>query len=177
MDLTTDDLRRHHPIRRRVADRVPAFLPFREPNCTARASRQPGADTIAVTTTAIMRMPQVRRMLTLAALTAMLSSAVLSCPLCLIELDPPATMQVILIVAAAQTVLALLLAIIGIRAGRLLHDSVPSTIRAGVSSGAGRCHLLSLDPGTAEVFGSPTAGAPLGWFMRAVSRMLAVVYR
>jgi Putative zinc-finger len=38
---------------------------------------------------------------------------------------------------AAQVVLGLALAIIGIHAGRLLHDAVPSSIRAGVSSGAG----------------------------------------
>jgi MFS family permease len=41
------------------------------------------------------------------------------------------------VVVAAQVVLALVLAIIGIHAGRLLHDAVPSSIRAGVSSGAG----------------------------------------
>jgi hypothetical protein len=41
------------------------------------------------------------------------------------------------VVIAAQVVLALALAIIGIHASRLLHDSVPSSIRAGVSSGAG----------------------------------------
>ena len=41
------------------------------------------------------------------------------------------------VVIAAQIVLALLLAIIGIHAGKLLHDAVPSAIRAGVSSGAG----------------------------------------
>jgi MFS family permease len=41
------------------------------------------------------------------------------------------------VVIAAQVVLALLLAIIGIHAGKLLHDAVPSAIRAGVSSGAG----------------------------------------
>jgi predicted MFS family arabinose efflux permease len=40
-------------------------------------------------------------------------------------------------VVVAQALLALLLAIIGIHAGRLLHDSVPSTIRTAVSSGAG----------------------------------------
>jgi predicted anti-sigma-YlaC factor YlaD len=38
---------------------------------------------------------------------------------------------------AAQAVLALTLAATGIHAGRLLHDAVPSNIRAGVSSGAG----------------------------------------
>jgi hypothetical protein len=41
------------------------------------------------------------------------------------------------VVITAQVVLALALAIIGIHASRLLHDSVPSSIRAGVSSGAG----------------------------------------
>jgi predicted MFS family arabinose efflux permease len=41
------------------------------------------------------------------------------------------------IVLAAQTVLALLLAIVAIHAGRLLHDGVPSSLRAGVSSGVG----------------------------------------
>ena len=41
------------------------------------------------------------------------------------------------VVIAAQVVLALALAIIGIHASRLLHDAVPSSIRAGVSSGAG----------------------------------------
>lgn len=40
-------------------------------------------------------------------------------------------------VIAAQTVLALLLAVISIRAGKLLHDGVPSNVRAGVSSGVG----------------------------------------
>ena len=41
------------------------------------------------------------------------------------------------LLVAAQVLLALVLAIIGIHASRLLHDAVPSTIRAGVSSGAG----------------------------------------
>jgi MFS family permease len=41
------------------------------------------------------------------------------------------------VLVAAQVVLGLALAIIGIHAGRLLHDAVPSSIRAGVSSGAG----------------------------------------
>jgi hypothetical protein len=40
-------------------------------------------------------------------------------------------------VVGTQAVLAISLAIIGIHAGRLLHDGVPSTIRAGVSSGVG----------------------------------------
>ena len=41
------------------------------------------------------------------------------------------------VIVTAQVLLALALAIIGIHASRLLHDAVPSAIRAGVSSGAG----------------------------------------
>jgi MFS family permease len=41
------------------------------------------------------------------------------------------------VLVIAQVVLALVLAIVGIHASRLLHDAVPSSIRAGVSSGAG----------------------------------------
>jgi MFS family permease len=41
------------------------------------------------------------------------------------------------VLVAAQVVLALVLVIMGIHASRLLHDAVPSSIRAGVSSGAG----------------------------------------
>jgi MFS family permease len=41
------------------------------------------------------------------------------------------------VLVTAQVVLGLVLAIIGIHAGRLMHDAVPSSIRAGVSSGAG----------------------------------------
>jgi hypothetical protein len=47
------------------------------------------------------------------------------------------TSHVVLVIVAAQAVLALTLAVTGIHAGRLLHDAVPSNIRAGVSSGAG----------------------------------------
>jgi MFS family permease len=43
----------------------------------------------------------------------------------------------LVVIVAAQVVLALVLAIVGIHASRLLHDAVPSSIRAGVSSGAG----------------------------------------
>src|SRR5215213_11535337 len=41
------------------------------------------------------------------------------------------------VLVTAQVVLALVLAIVGIHASKLLHDSVPFSIRAGVSSGAG----------------------------------------
>jgi hypothetical protein len=48
-----------------------------------------------------------------------------------------ATSHSALAVVAAQAVLQLTLAVTAIHAGRLLHDAVPSNIRAGVSSGAG----------------------------------------
>jgi hypothetical protein len=41
------------------------------------------------------------------------------------------------LMVTAQVVLALVLAIISIHASRLLHDAVPSSVRAGVSSGGG----------------------------------------
>jgi hypothetical protein len=47
---------------------------------------------------------------------------------------------------AAQVVLALVLAIIGIHASRLLHDVVPSSVRAGVSSGGGTLTWLLFLP-------------------------------
>jgi MFS family permease len=50
------------------------------------------------------------------------------------------------VLVAAQVVLGLALAIIGIHAGRLLHDAVPSSIRAGVSSGAGTLTSLLFLP-------------------------------
>ena len=40
-------------------------------------------------------------------------------------------------VIVAQAVLALLIVVAGIHVSRLLHDAIPSTIRAGVASGAG----------------------------------------
>ena len=49
-------------------------------------------------------------------------------------------------VIVAQTVLALLLAVVAISAGKLLHDAVPSTIRAAVSSGAGTASWLFFLP-------------------------------
>jgi hypothetical protein len=52
----------------------------------------------------------------------------------------------LVIVVAAQVVLALMLALIGIHASQLLHDAVPSSIRAGVSSGAGTMTWLLFLP-------------------------------
>lgn len=50
------------------------------------------------------------------------------------------------IVMAAQTVVALAAAMIGVHAGRLLHDAVGAHLRAGVSSGAGTLSWLAFLP-------------------------------
>jgi MFS family permease len=70
----------------------------------------------------------------------------------------------------AQVVLALVLAIIGIHASRLLHDAVPSSIRAGVSSGAGTLTWVLFLP-FALVFGWGAAENGVYWsgFMLAAA--------
>jgi MFS family permease len=52
----------------------------------------------------------------------------------------------LVVVVAAQVALALILTIVGIHASQLLHDAVPSSIRAGVSSGAGTMTWLLFLP-------------------------------
>jgi len=162
-----------------------AFSRFREPGLHRAAEPLALRRHVATTVHAMTRIPSVRRMLLLAALTALLSQAVFEFgPLWLVALQAPAaafgpywallvatlgaggylaprlhlgyrstalivaailaatpilltTSHSVIVVGAAQTVLALTLAVTGIHAGRLLHDAVPSHIRAGVSSGAG----------------------------------------
>jgi MFS family permease len=162
-----------------------AFSRFREPRLHRAAEPLALRRHIATTVNAMTRLPGVRRVLLLAALTAMLSQAIFEFgPLWLVALHAPAaafgpywallvatlgaggylaarmhldrratalgvaallaaapillvTSRAVVVIAAAQTLLQLMLAITGIRAGRLLHDAVPSHIRAGVSSGAG----------------------------------------
>jgi MFS family permease len=83
----------------------------------------------------------------------------------------------LVVVVVAQTVLALVLAILGIHAGRLLHDAVPSRIRAGVSSGAGTFSWLLFLPfsvvlgAVARRDGVQTAG----WLVVGGSVVLAVL--
>jgi hypothetical protein len=62
----------------------------------------------------------------------------------------------IAVAVLAQAALALLLAIIGIHAGRLLHDSIPSAIRTGVASGVGTLTWVLFLP----------FSLVLGWFAR-----------
>jgi MFS family permease len=80
-------------------------------------------------------------------------------------------------VIAAQTVLALLLAIISIRAGKLLHDAVPSQVRAGVSSGVGTLSWVLFLPFSlgfgwfARIHGVRQAG----WFLTAAALLIALL--
>lgn len=164
---------------------IVAFRRFREPRLHRAAGPLALRRHVATTVRAITGIPRVRRMLLLAALTALLAQAVFEFgPLWLVARRAPAamygpywallvatggaggylvtrlpldrrsaavTIAAILIaapillatshsliaVAAIQTVLALALGVTAIHAGRLLHDAVPSAIRASVSSGAG----------------------------------------
>ncbi len=80
-------------------------------------------------------------------------------------------------VIVAQVLLALLLAIIGIRAGKLLHDGVPSNLRAGVSSGVGTFSWLLFLP-FSLVFGwfARAHGVPAaGWFLVGAAALIALL--
>jgi MFS family permease len=80
-------------------------------------------------------------------------------------------------VIAAQVVLALLLAIISIRAGKLLHDGVPSNLRAGVSSGVGTLSWVLFLP-FSLVFGwfARAHGVQrAGWFLTAAALLVAAL--
>jgi predicted MFS family arabinose efflux permease len=173
---------------------VAAYLRFVEPQLHRAAEPAALRQHIATTLGAMTRVPWVRIMLLVIALTALLSQAVFEFgPLWMVDLHAPAaaygpywallvgtlglggylagrldlelkgvvvalavlltavsiglaTNAGLVLVAAAQTVLALVLTIFGIHAGRLLHDAVPSTIRAGVSSGAGTFSWLLFLP-------------------------------
>jgi MFS family permease len=80
-------------------------------------------------------------------------------------------------VIAAQVMLALLLVIFGIRAGKRLHDGVPSNLRAGVSSGVGTLSWLLFLP-FSLVFGwfARAQGVQrAGWFFTAGTLLIAVL--
>ena len=80
-------------------------------------------------------------------------------------------------VIAAQTVLALLLAIIAIHAGKLLHDGVPSNIRAGVSSGVGTFSWLLFLP-FSLVVGAITRSHGVqaaGWLITGAATLVALL--
>jgi MFS family permease len=168
-----------------VAVAIMAFLRFDEPRLHRSADPVALRRHVALTLRAMTGRHDVRRVVLLAALVALLSQAIFEFgPLWLVALDAPAALfgpywaalvstvgvggylagklnldsrpavialalvapaaafglsqtSSLAAVIAAQAALALSLAIIGIRAGRLLHDGVPSNVRAGVSSGVG----------------------------------------
>jgi MFS family permease len=205
---------------------VVAFLRFREPRLHRAAEPVALHRHVAITFSAMTHVPQVRRVLLLAALAALLSQVVFEFgPLWLVSLDAPAaaygpywaalvatlglggyltsklhlqrTLPVlavaavlagtpvllaisrsVLAVVTAQTALLLILAIIGIHAGLLLHDAVPSTIRAGVSSGVGTLSWLLFLP-FSLVFGwlLRDRGAPsASWVLAGVAGVLALLF-
>jgi len=204
---------------------VAAFLRFREPNLHRAAEPVDLRRHVATTVDAMTRIPQVRRMLLLSALTALLSQAVFEFgPLWLVDLDAPAyaygpywallvatlgiggylagkvhlerggqiavvaallaassvvlaTTRELLLVGLGQTILALLLAMVGIHAGRLLHDAVPSSIRAGVSSGAGTFSWVLFLP-FSLAFGALARSHGIyraGWVLAGVVAVLALL--
>jgi MFS family permease len=80
------------------------------------------------------------------------------------------------VLVAAQVVLALVLAIVAVHASRLLHDAVPSTIRAGVSSGAGTMTWMLFLP-FSLVFGLTARENGVHWsgFMLAAAVLVVAV--
>lgn len=208
-----------------VALAIVAFVRFDEPVLHRSAEPVALRSHVALTFRAMTRQPDVRRVMLLAALVALLSQAVfefgplwlvaLDAPAALfgpywaalvstlgiggylaskLDLDRPAAVIVLAVIAAsaslalsqigslgaviaAQTALALVLAIIAIHAGRLLHDGVPSTIRAGVSSGVGTFSWMLFLP-FSLVFGwfaREHGVQPAGWFLTAAAVLVGLL--
>ena len=88
-----------------------------------------------------------------------------------------AASHLVLAVVVAQAALQLVLTIIGIHAGLLLHDSVPSAIRAGVSSGVGTLSWVLFLP-FSLVFGWLARAHGVqwgGWVLVGVVALLALL--
>jgi len=81
------------------------------------------------------------------------------------------------VVVAAQAVLALLLAIMSIRAGKLLHDGVPSQVRAGVSSGVGTLSWVLFLPFSLLFgwFARSHSVRQAGWFLTTAALLIALL--
>jgi predicted MFS family arabinose efflux permease len=204
---------------------IVAFLRFKEPRLHRSAEPMELRRHLAVTYRTLIRVPGLRQVILLAALSAMLSQAVIEFgPLWLVALAAPAAVfgpywaavvstlgvsgyltgkinldrRVIVAVLGlavpaaafvltqtrslaaviiAQTLLALLLAIVGIRAGKLLHDGVPSNIRAGVSSTAGTLSWLLFLPFSLAFgwFARVHGVAEGGWFLTGAALLIAVL--
>lgn len=204
---------------------VVAFAKFAEPRLHRSAEPVALRSQLALTFGTMVRVPAMRQVMLLAALTGMLSQAVFEFgPLWLVALAAPAAVygpywaavvstlgfggfitgrlnldrrvvvaalalaapaaafvlvwtRSLAAVIIAQTALALLLAIVSIRAGKLLHDGVASNIRAGVSSGAGTLSWLLFLP-FSLVFGwfARVRGVgQAGWFLTGAGLLIAVL--
>jgi hypothetical protein len=87
------------------------------------------------------------------------------------------TSHVLIAVVIAQAAVQLALAVASIHAGRLLHDAVPSPIRAGVSSGAGTLSWVLFLP-LALGFGALSHRHGVyaaGWVITGAAAALAVL--
>ena len=208
-----------------VAIAIAAFMRFDEPRLHRAAEPVTLRRHIALTYRTMIREPDVRQVMLLAALVGLLSQAVFEFgPLWLVALAAPAALfgpywaalvstlglggyltsklkldrrvtvsvlalatpaaalaltqtRALAAVIAAQTVLALLLAIISIRAGKLLHDGVPSNIRAGVSSGVGTLSWVLFLPFSLLFgwFARAHGVRQAGWFLAAAALLIAVL--
>jgi MFS family permease len=88
-----------------------------------------------------------------------------------------ATSNSVAAVALAQSALLLAVGIVGIHAGLLLHDAVPSSIRTGVSSGVGTLSWVLFLP-CSIVLGGLIRGHGVhlaGWVLLAVAGLLALM--
>jgi MFS family permease len=208
-----------------VALAIAAFLRFDEPRLHRSAEPVALRSHVALTFGTMTGRRDVRQMMLLAALVALLSQAVFEFgPLWLVALDAPAALfgpywavlvstlgiggyltsklqldrrtTVIALALAgpavafalsqtgslaavigAQAMLALTLAIIGIHAGRLLHDGVPSTIRAGVSSAVGTFSWVLFLP-FSLVYGwyaREHGVQPSAWFLTVAALVVALL--
>jgi hypothetical protein len=77
----------------------------------------------------------------------------------------------IVIITAAQILLALLVVAAGIHVSRLLNDAVPSTIRAGVASGVSTLTWIAFMPiaPASGVLSEHQGGHTAGWTITAIS--------
>jgi hypothetical protein len=81
------------------------------------------------------------------------------------------------VVIAAQVLVALVVAVIGVRAGYLLHNAVAANIRGGVSSGASTLSWLAFLP-LSLLFGWLSRGHGVqsaGWLIALVAAAAAVL--
>lgn len=89
----------------------------------------------------------------------------------------PATSRWLPVVIAAQFLVALAMAVIGVRAGFLLHDAVAATVRAGVSSGASTLSWIVFLP-VSLLFGrlSNSHGVEnAGWLLAIIAAAIAAL--